>query len=108
MLWSMNGQSHSNRLIDLYQPTLTFKKVEIVFYYLLLCIYLVPAWIRGPFIGKEALSSYYLFGRGGFGGFFISIMIQLIFFLTFVPFIFCKKKSSLMLDYEVSQLILSF
>ena len=85
---------HSETLIDLYQPILLYKKLNRI---------LLPAvvaylfqMIIGPFIGKEATIFFYLFGRGGFGGFFISIMIQLIFFLPFLYYL-AKKNHHLML-----------
>lgn len=92
---TMSYERHqANTLADLYEPSLLYKKLNrillpAVFAYLL-------QMIIGPFIGKEATIFFYLFGRGGFGGFFISIMIQLIFFLPFLYYL-AKKNHHLML-----------
>ncbi|WP_034551119.1 acyltransferase family protein [Carnobacterium funditum] len=85
---------HTQTLIDLYQPTLLLKKLNRILLPAVVA-YLVQM-IIGPFIGKEATIFFYLFGRGGFGGFFISIMIQLIFFLPFLYYL-AKKNHHLML-----------
>ncbi|WP_414839712.1 acyltransferase family protein [Carnobacterium sp. TMP28] len=81
-------------LIDLYQPILLLKKLNRILLPAVLA-YLCQMAI-GPFIGKEASIFFYLFGRGGFGGFFISIMIQLIFFLPFLYYL-AKRNHHLML-----------
>ncbi|MGB3161522.1 MAG: acyltransferase family protein [Carnobacterium sp.] len=87
-------RNQADTLTDLYQPILLLKKLNRI---------LLPAVIAylfqmliGPFIGKEATIFFYLFGRGGFGGFFISMMIQLIFFLPFFYYL-AKKNHHLML-----------
>ncbi|SEK94046.1 Surface polysaccharide O-acyltransferase, integral membrane enzyme [Carnobacterium iners] len=85
---------HSETLIDLYQPILLLKKLNRILLPAVLA-YLFQLVI-GPFIGEEASIFFYLFGRGGFGGFFISIMIQLIFFLPFLYYL-AKRNHHLML-----------
>lgn len=81
-------------LAVLYQPDLLFKKLKRI---------LLPALVAylfqiiiAPFIGREANVFFYLFGRGGYGGFFVSIMIQIVFFLPFL-FYLAKKNHHLML-----------
>ncbi|MCA9765503.1 MAG: acyltransferase family protein [Carnobacterium sp.] len=85
---------HSETLIDLYQPILLFKKLNRILLPAVLA-YLCQMAI-GSFIGKEASIFFYLLGRGGFGGFFISIMIQLIFFLPFLYYL-ARRNHHLML-----------
>lgn len=81
-------------LAQLYRPMLFVKKLKRV-----LCPALtayVFQIIIAPLIGREPNVFFYLIGRGGYGGYFISIMIQVLFILPLLYF-FSKKNPHLML-----------
>ncbi|ALV22772.1 MULTISPECIES: acyltransferase family protein [Carnobacterium] len=91
MSYERNGQQ---TLAELYQPNLLLKKLSRIL--LPAVVAYIFQFIIAPFIGREANVFFYLAGRGGYGGYFVSIMIQIVFFLPFL-FYLAKKNHQLML-----------